>query len=128
MIELTQQQFEPRSEGQTTDQQINSVLLYVLTKVIPKKLWIEQVIHALTVTNYWLIHALTVTKSRINGHLPNKEPIAFPINGIPIVGASLNGDNLSGCHPISLLLLPTAFLNYKNKKTQTESKIKEVMK
>jgi hypothetical protein len=34
----------------------------------PQNLWIDQVIHALTVTKEWVIHALTVTTSRINGH------------------------------------------------------------
>jgi len=82
-----------------------------MIKVIPKKLWIKEFIHALTVTKYWFIHALTVTKSRINGHSTNKEPISFPVNGIPIVGASLFGDNLTGCHPISLLLLRTSNSN-----------------
>lgn len=47
-----------------------------MSKVIPKKLWIEQVIHALTVTRIWVIHALTVTYSRINGHHTNKEPVS----------------------------------------------------
>jgi len=48
-------------------------------EVIHKKLWIEQVVHALTVTLEWVIHALTVTLSRINGDAPNKEPVS-PFN------------------------------------------------
>ena len=37
-----------------------------LAKVIPKKLWIVEVVHALTVTPNRVVHALTVTGSRIN--------------------------------------------------------------
>ena len=32
----------------------------------PKKLWIAEVIHALTVSRNWAIHALTVPALRIN--------------------------------------------------------------
>ena len=42
------------------------------SKVIPKKLGIVQVVHALTVALFGLIHALTVAVSRINGRAPNK--------------------------------------------------------
>ena len=108
MTETPTTEFDPTSGSRTSDQQVNSLLRYQMAKVIPKNLWIEQVIHALTVTTNAVIHALTVTKSRINGHHTNKEPVSFPVIGIPVVGASLFGDNLSGCHPISLLLLPTA--------------------
>lgn len=80
-----------------------------MTKVIPKKLWIEQVIHALTVTKAWVIHALTVTKSRINGH-HTIYSLYLPIVKTPVVGASLFGDNLAGCHPNRLHLPPTAVL------------------
>lgn len=37
-------------------------------RLVPKKLWIDQVFHALTVTPFGVFHALTVTLSRINGH------------------------------------------------------------
>ena len=40
--------------------------------VIHKKLWIGQVIHALKVALFGVIHALTVAVSRINGRVPNK--------------------------------------------------------
>lgn len=76
-----------------------------MNKVIPKSLWIKQVIHALTVTKKWVIHALTVTSSRINGHPPNKEPVV-PVFKNPIVGAAHFGDNLTGCHPNRLHLPP----------------------
>ena len=80
-----------------------------MNKVIPKTLWIEQVIHALTVTKEWVIHALTVTKSRINGH-HTIYSLYLPIVKTPVVGASLFGDNLAGCHPNRLHLPPTAVL------------------
>lgn len=51
-------------------------------EVVHKKLWIEQVIPALTVTLEWVIPALTVTLSRINGDAPNKEPVS-PCNKYP---------------------------------------------
>jgi hypothetical protein len=78
-------------------------------KVIPKTLWIDQVIHALTVTKAWVIHALTVTISRINGH-HTIYSLYLPIVKTPVVGASLFGDNLAGCHPNRLHLPPTAVL------------------
>lgn len=78
-----------------------------MSKVIPKTLWIDQVIHALTVTKAWVIHALTVTTSRINGH-HTIYSLYLPIVKTPVVGASLFGDNLAGCHPNRLHLLPTA--------------------
>jgi hypothetical protein len=80
-----------------------------MTKVIPKSLWIDQVIHALTVTKAWVIHALTVTTSRINGH-HTIYSLYLPIVKTPVVGASLFGDNLAGCHPNRLHLPPTAVL------------------
>lgn len=46
-----------------------------LMEVVPKKLWIVEVVHALTVTPGRVVHALTVTLSRINGHAPSKEPV-----------------------------------------------------
>jgi hypothetical protein len=87
-----------------------------MNKVIPKTLWIDQVIHALTVTKAWVIHALTVTKSRINGH-HTIYSLYLPIVKTPVVGASLFGDNLAGCHPNRLHLPPTAVLknSIKNK-------------
>lgn len=45
------------------------------SKVIPKKLWIVQVVHALTVAAKKVVHALTVASSRINGSNTNKEPV-----------------------------------------------------
>jgi hypothetical protein len=80
-----------------------------MNKVIPKTLWIDQVIHALTVTKAWVIHALTVTTSRINGH-NTIYSLYLPIVKTPVVGASLFGDNLAGCHPSRLHLPPTAVL------------------
>lgn len=80
-----------------------------MSKVIPKTLWIDQVIHALTVTKAWVIHALTVTISRINGH-HTIYSLYLPIVKTPVVGASLFGDNLAGCHPNRLHLPPTAVL------------------
>ena len=80
-----------------------------MNKVIPKNLWIDQVIHALTVTKAWVIHALTVTTSRINGH-NTIYSLYLPIVKTPVVGASLFGDNLAGCHPNRLHLPPTAVL------------------
>ena len=80
-----------------------------MNKVIPKTLWIDQVIHALTVTKAWVIHALTVTTSRINGH-HTIYSLYLPIVKTPVVGASLFGDNLAGCHPNRLHLPPTAVL------------------
>ena len=45
------------------------------SKVIPKKLGIVQVVHALTVAAGMVVHALTVADSRINGSSTNKEPV-----------------------------------------------------
>jgi hypothetical protein len=78
-----------------------------INKVIPKKLWIEQVIHALTVAKFWAIHALTVAPVRINGRITINSLYLLLLKN-PVVGASLFGDNLTGCHPIRLHLLPTA--------------------
>ena len=100
-------EFEPRSRSRITDQRIKSPMVYLLPKVIPKTLWIDQVIHALTVTKAWVIHALTVTTSRINGH-HTIYSLYLPIVKTPVVGASLFGDNLAGCHPNRLHLPPTA--------------------
>lgn len=83
----------------------------LMNKVIPKNLWIEQVVHALTVTKEWVIHALTVTKSRINGH-HTIYSLYLPIVKTPVVGASLFGDNLAGCRPNRLHLPPTALLKH----------------
>jgi len=80
-----------------------------MTKVIPKKLWIEQVIHALTVANFRAIHALTVAPARINGRITINS-LYLPILKKPLVGATLFGDNLAGCHPSRLHSLPTAVL------------------
>ena len=78
-----------------------------MTKVIPKNLWIEQVIHALTVAKFWAIHALTVAHLRINGRITINS-LYLPLLKNPLVGATLFGDNLAGCHPSRLHLLPTA--------------------
>lgn len=86
----------------------------LMNKVIPKNLWIDQVIHALTVTVALVIHALTVTKSRINGHRTIYS-LYLPIFKTPVVGASLFGDNLAGCHPNRLHLSPTAVLKIKTR-------------
>lgn len=64
-----------------------------MNKVIPKTLWIDQVIHALTVTKAWVVHALTVTTSRINGH-NTIYSLYLPIVKTPVVGASLLGTTL----------------------------------
>ena len=37
-------------------------------RLVHKKLWIDRLVHALTVTLFRVVHALTVTPSRINGH------------------------------------------------------------
>jgi hypothetical protein len=78
-----------------------------INKVIPKKLWIEQVIHALTVAKFLAIHALTVASVRINGRITINS-LYLPLLKKPVVGATLFGDNLAGCHPSRLHLLPTA--------------------
>lgn len=51
-------------------------LLQVARQVIPKKLWIEQLVHAEMVTLNSVIHAEMVTPMRRNGDAPNKEPVA----------------------------------------------------
>lgn len=89
------------------NQRIKSPLLYLLPKVIPKDLWIDQVIHALTVTKAWVVHALTVTTSRINGH-HTIYSLYLPIVKTPVVGASPYGDKSATCPPTGLHLLPTA--------------------
>ena len=53
---------------------------HLVRAVIHKKLWIGQVVHALTVAAGGLIHALTVAASRINGRAPNKYLYAPVIN------------------------------------------------
>ena len=78
-----------------------------MTKVIPKKLWIGQLIHALTVAWMRVIHALKVAGSRIKGCTPINS-LYHPLVNTPLVGASLFGDNLAGCHPNRLHLPPTA--------------------
>jgi hypothetical protein len=93
-------EFEPRSRSHIKDLRI---------KVIPKKLWIEQVIHALTVAKFLTIHALTVAHLRINGRITINS-LYLPILKKPLVGATLFGDNLAGCRPSRLHLLPTAVL------------------
>ena len=80
-----------------------------MNKVIPKKLWIEQVIHALTVAKFLAIHALTVAHLRINGRITINS-LYLPILKKPLVGATLFGDNLAGCRPSRLHSLPTAVL------------------
>lgn len=74
--------------------------------VIHKKLWIRQVVHALTVAPSGLIHALTVAVSRINGRAPNKYLYA-PVIKSPVVGAAPTGDKSATCHPNGWHLLPT---------------------
>ncbi len=44
-------------------------------KVVPKKLWIAEVVLALTVAAGLVVHALKVADSRINGSSTNKEPV-----------------------------------------------------
>jgi len=92
-------EFEPRSRSRITD---------LPTKVIHKKLWIDQVIHALTVTKAWVIHALTVTKSRINGH-HTIYSLYLPIVKTPVVGALPYGDKSATCRPNGLHLFPYKF-------------------
>lgn len=36
-------------------------------RLVPQKLWIVEVVHALTVAPFGVVHALTVAPSRING-------------------------------------------------------------
>ena len=85
-----------------------------MNKVIPKNLWIEQVIHALKVTTAWVIHALKVTTLRIKGH-HTINSLYLPIFKTPVLGASLFGDNLAGCHPNRLHLPPTSVLKIKTR-------------
>ena len=73
------------------------------SKVIPKKLWIVQVIHALTVPANRVIHALTVPPLRINGPGTNKEPV-LPVINTPVVGASPFVHNPVGLHTNRLAL------------------------
>lgn len=75
--------------------------------VVHKKLWIGRVIHALTVPLDGVVHALTVPALRINCPATNKS-LYSPISKTPVVGATPNGDNLAGCRPTGLHLLPTA--------------------
>lgn len=75
--------------------------------LVHKKLWIGRVVHALTVPPNGVMHALTVPPLRINCPAPNKS-LYLPISKTLVVGAAPNGDNLAGCHPSGLHLLPTA--------------------
>jgi len=71
-------------------------------KVIHKNLWIDQVIHALTVTGFWVIHALTVTHSRINCYTPNKD-LYLPVSKVfPVIRAAPSVDNPGGLTTIRL--------------------------
>jgi len=83
------------------------MLLNLVAKVIPKKLWIARVIHAETVTRDVVIHAETVTPLRRNGDAPNKEPVV-PVINAPVVGAAPFGDKSATCPPTGLHLLSTA--------------------
>lgn len=76
-------------------------------EVIPKKLWIGQVVHALTVPLNWVVHALTVPALRINCPATNKS-LYLPVINAPVVGAAPNVHNLAGCTQTGLHLLPTA--------------------
>lgn len=76
------------------------------SQVVHKKLWIAQVIHALTVTGILVIHALTVTHLRINGDAPIYN-LYLPVINTPVVRAAPNGDNPAGYRPSGLHLLPT---------------------
>jgi hypothetical protein len=73
------------------------------TEVIPKKLWIGQVVHALTVAPGEVVHALTVAVSRINGRATNKN-LYHLYEMHPLVGAAPNGDNPIGLPPMRLAL------------------------
>ena len=72
-------------------------------KVIPKKLWIGQV-----------VHALTVAVSRINGRATNKN-LYFLYEMHPLVGAAPNGDNPIGL-PAKRLAPTTNNIFQKSKK------------
>lgn len=45
-------------------------------RLVHKKLWIDRLVHALTVAAFLVVHALTVAPSRINGRATNKEPVS----------------------------------------------------
>lgn len=71
-------------------------------KVIHKNLWIGQVIHALKVTQFWVIHALTVTHSRINCYAPNKY-LYLPVSKVfPVIRPAPSVDNPGGLPNIGL--------------------------
>lgn len=71
-------------------------------KVIHKNLWIGQVIHALKVTQFWVIHALKVTDSRIKGYAPNKD-LYLPVSKVfPVVRPAPFVDNPGGLTTIGL--------------------------
>ena len=76
-------------------------------KVVHKKLWIAQVMHAETVTTKEVMHAEMVTGLRRNGDDTNKY-LYLPVINTPVVGAAPNGDNPSGCRPNGLHLLQRA--------------------
>lgn len=72
-------------------------------EVIHKRLWIEQLIHALTVAAKWLIYALTVAGLRINGSTPNV--LVLPVFKSLVVGAAPFVHNPIGLHTTGLHLL-----------------------
>ncbi len=81
-------------------------------RLVPKKLWIGRLVHALTVTPFQVVHALTVTLSRINGDATNKEPV-FPCMKYPVVRASHPVDSLRLTHS-PLALTTKIFKNLRN--------------
>jgi hypothetical protein len=58
-------------------------------------LWIDRVVHALTVTPGQVVHASTVTPSRINGDAPNYILYSLYLK-TPVVEAAQSVDNLAG--------------------------------
>jgi hypothetical protein len=61
-------------------------------------LWIQEVIHALTVAPRGVIHALTVAPLRINGRTTNRY-LYLSFITTPIVRDPVSGDNPAGCPP-----------------------------
>jgi hypothetical protein len=65
-------------------------------------LWIQQVIHALTVAPRGVIHALTVALLRINGRATNRY-LYFSFITTPIVRDPVSGDNPDGLPTIAMV-------------------------
>lgn len=69
----------------------------VAGRLVHKKLWIVQLVHALTVALFRLVHALTVAPSRINGRA-SIYILYLPVIKTPVVRAALPVDSLAADH------------------------------